>query len=761
MQTSHKGRVSIILAVVTTLTACIMLAPGRLGTAWSGAPTASIPVSAQATEYSEHTCVDQNVSDILIDGLPTPWNVDKIDVNMLGIMLGKETRTVVEGGSDSGDIGKKDANGLAVEINLNEPTTLYGVYVLVQQSGTAPAISMHVFGYDEIHNSPNATKIYGSPVELIVNTTISWQYHSFGALSLESGRYFLGINGTAFGSSNTWIKWYRAASPSSLYVSEFPDSYIWGNGTLDAPFSYKLVVQTTRVYRPSELAMQLEVAGSTYPVVDGSLVGTGTASISSPAITTNGTDIAIHLQTNRTAVALFNHTCEINLSRAMYVPGYLNSTQGSPNSWLFTPILNRNGNNYRVAITVSTRWYDIRVYRAGSNVTSEIQLLGNTLLIQNATIMTGSTWTITAKSAAIPFSINLPKTSFEPNQTLSFTATPPAIPGNFTIVLFNVLNVEEYRETRPHNNPGLISFNRIIAGNSLEGNACVAVVWQNATDAGIQAGFFSITHPAPNDPNPNPNNPGNGPTMDLTLFGIVIAVIVSAGFLTTIISYKVIHRSRRRVEAERLGITDKLRDLLSLDYLIVLDKKSGIDLYEASFGGFKMDPTLVSGFLSAINSFGQEITRNDEGQVTKLEYEKLKIVMSEYEDFRIAVIMKEAPSGGMVAMIDQLSKEIREKYGKLLKKFDGEITGFQGIKELVEKNLHVSIVSPMRVGQTNAAGLSAAENTLLSRAKEQTRGGINGCFLVKHLFAGRDFDSKAVSALFTLVERKIFVPATP
>ncbi|MBN2151956.1 MAG: hypothetical protein JW839_10945 [Candidatus Lokiarchaeota archaeon] len=721
--------------------------PVQRSHAYGGTPTANIPIHAQATEFSEYTDAAQNATMVTMAVPSSTWTVDEIGMNITGMVLGKEVQTVVDGGPLYGEIIKNGANGWAVEVNLDEPGVLFGAYLLVRHQGNPTGMNVSIFGYDETHDRPNAT-IYGLSTALNSSTSSSWQYHSFGTLPLERGRYFLGIYGENFQTGVPKVWWNRTTSPGSLHVSRYTEGGGWEGGTLDEPFSYKLVIQAAKQYRPSELALQLEVAGVNHSVEDGAAIGTGTLSVSNPAIVTNGTPVEMHVHTNRTATLYLNYTCILILSWQMSIPGFLNATAGSPNSWLLLPSFVRTGGEYHVVVDLSPSWYDVRVDRNGIDATGEVQVAGDTLLIPNAAIIAGATWSIRSRSATIPFDVSLPINTFQPNQTLSLTATPPAIFGQLTFVLYNALGVEEYRESRNHSGSGIESFNRVINANSHEGNACIVVVWKNQTDAGIQARFFSIKRVEAYQPS----------TFDLGLFGSIVAGVVGAGFVSITAIKRVIHRSRRKMEAERLASIDKLRDLFNLNYIIVLEKKSGIDLYDAGFGGFKMDPTLISGFLSAIKAFGHEMDQADDSQVTKLEYGKSKIVISDYEDFRIATMFKEEPSHGTVAAIDQLSRGINEHYGNALKSFSGETTDFHAIGKLVEEHLHISILAPMRVGQVDPACLSPAEMSLLSHAKELAQKGASGRFYTKDLFASRNYDARTVAALHKLLEGGHLVP---
>ncbi|GAH12110.1 unnamed protein product, partial [marine sediment metagenome] len=123
---------------------------------------------------------------------------------------------------------------------------------------------------------------------------------------------------------------------------------------------------------------------------------------------------------------------------------------------------------------------------------------------------------------------------------------------------------------------------------------------------------------------------------------IVVGSIILAGASFT--SYKLIKRSKRIHQEYRQKIYNKYMDVLNLDYFIIIEKRTGLNIYEKVLAGKDMDASLITGFLEAIRSFGIELTgANEQSQTIKLEYQQSKIIMSEFKDFRILLIMKENP----------------------------------------------------------------------------------------------------------------------
>ena len=97
---------------------------------------------------------------------------------------------------------------------------------------------------------------------------------------------------------------------------------------------------------------------------------------------------------------------------------------------------------------------------------------------------------------------------------------------------------------------------------------------------------------------------------------------------------------------------------------IISDKNSGLDLFEQNFGGKEIDPSMLTGFLDAIRTFGIELTDSeDRSQTIKLDFKGSKVLMVEYKLFRFILIMSEVPSKIFVHSINKLVQDINANYG--------------------------------------------------------------------------------------------------
>ena len=242
------------------------------------------------------------------------------------------------------------------------------------------------------------------------------------------------------------------------------------------------------------------------------------------------------------------------------------------------------------------------------------------------------------------------------------------------------------------------------------------------------------------------------------LFYIVISLIVIS-FLGALTSYRTVRRIKIKKRIYREKIFHKYMDVLNLNYVMISDKRSGLNIYEQMISGKIMNPTLLSGFLQAIRSFGVELTGSEEqSQTIKLEFLKSKIVMSEFKNYRLINIFEENPSKAFMDSIEPLSQDIDKHYGKMLKNFDGEVTKFEGIKALLEKHLQISLVYPLKVFISDEIKLNSEEKTLVNQALNSMKKDNLDHFYISYLMSEGVFNPKRAEKILGLIERKIFQP---
>jgi len=354
---------------------------------------------------------------------------------------------------------------------------------------------------------------------------------------------------------------------------------------------------------------------------------------------------------------------------------------------------------------------------------------------------------ITASSTAISFGLTVDRTEFYAGQELKFFFADPVLAGNYTFVLTDTFEDQINTTTKVVTpGPGSYSFTYTIPSNALDGSYKANVYWFNGTDAGIVTQVFTVILPI---------KPFE---IDWTLV-IGIVVIAGLGSAVSISSIVLAKKKKRKKLAAKEKTINKFMDILNLNYVIVIEKKSSLNVYDQAFTGKKFNSTLISGFLEAIHHFGLDITGSEErSQTVKLEYQNSKILMSDFKHFRLIFIMKDLPSPQFYEVIDDLSLEIEEKFGMYLKEFKGNLQPFKGIENLLKSHLGTAFLYPLKLTGTGKMKIAPAEKTLINKAISTMKQTQLDYFYVTQLIKEKTLDSKEIAALYSLIIKRIFNP---
>jgi len=476
---------------------------------------------------------------------------------------------------------------------------------------------------------------------------------------------------------------------------------------------------------------------------DGIDLGTGNLIVENLDFSPNSSYLPIYLQNNNSVQLMFNLSYNLAIKHLFNSVGSMLIKAESNINWTLTPEINRLSNNYSIKFNYPEDWFSFNIFRDDQNITSQIVITENYLYFPNNIIIEGATWKIFAESIPIDVDLYVPKVAYEPDQVLKFSVLPPIFPGNITFKMIDPLGFPEHNDVMEilELTTEEIVLSHNLSSNPVEGTYQAAVFWNNYTAAGLRIQIFYVN-------------------IDLfPLLVITFSIIGAIAAVTSFTSYKVIKRVKRNREFYRKSIYNKYMDILNLEYIIVTDKISSLDLFSQSFKKKTLDLTLVSAFLNAIRSFGIEITGSSEqSQVIKLEYQDSKIIMSEYKQFRLIFIMKETPSNEFLEALRLITIETDEKFGRFLVDFDGDVRPFNYVERLLMKRLETRLLYPLKIIETPNIKLNTLEKDMIMQVKKYLKSTTSTRFTVSDFIDKDAINPSEVKLFIHLMEKRIFQP---
>ncbi len=346
-------------------------------------------------------------------------------MNFTDIIYDTEIK-IIEDNPDSSLSVDKTIHCLGVQINISEPTILYGVDIYGNNVSLEPTdIYIQINGYDEANDAPDENIVHGTPSPLNMTRSIAtgWYIQTFlSPIPLSIGNYYLVINGTSIGSSSkkkyNW--WYQTNNPNypNLNVSTYPRiSGSWNTSVMNMPFLHKLIQRINTSIYPDEINMTAQVNGVNYNVTRRNNPGTGNLTLDNINFCPNDANLYIKINNNQSKGLIFNLSYQISLNSIFISNGsVLISKNNQYHRWRVTPSINANYNNCSVQFNYSKSWINVTVYgfngTVWQNVTSNVSIdkTYHTIFIPNKTLANYICWNITARSPNMDINLNVPQT---------------------------------------------------------------------------------------------------------------------------------------------------------------------------------------------------------------------------------------------------------------------------------------------------------------------------------------------------------------
>ncbi|GAG89325.1 unnamed protein product, partial [marine sediment metagenome] len=100
-----------------------------------------------------------------------------------------------------------------------------------------------------------------------------------------------------------------------------------------------------------------------------------------------------------------------------------------------------------------------------------------------------------------------------------------------------------------------------------------------------------------------------------------------------------------------------------LKFLLVINNLSGLTMFQHAFAKGVIDSDLISGFLTAIQSFGMELSTEGSSEMTKLAYKNFEIELNVGDHIRAALFLSGEASKFLVRNLVTFINDFERTYG--------------------------------------------------------------------------------------------------
>jgi hypothetical protein len=176
------------------------------------------------------------------------------------------------------------------------------------------------------------------------------------------------------------------------------------------------------------------------------------------------------------------------------------------------------------------------------------------------------------------------------------------------------------------NSQGIVSFQITVGRDVQEMN----ITFQITEAFNYEAKSFEITTITV--------NPAPGLSFEDILPYLLIGLAVLAAVGVSVGAYrKVILPKKQEKQRVLKEVKTMFEDAVNMEHLLVLYKGSGTCFFFRSFGSEKIDPDLISGFISAVSSFGKEV--ESQKALNEIRYGDKMLLLADGEYIRVALVL--------------------------------------------------------------------------------------------------------------------------
>ena len=252
------------------------------------------------------------------------------------------------------------------------------------------------------------------------------------------------------------------------------------------------------------------------------------------------------------------------------------------------------------------------------------------------------------------------------------------------------------------------------------------------------------------------------------IYTIMGAAAIAIFILAALVYYNKRYKPKRIFKNKALmDKYSKYLDAHNLQHLIVTFKDSGVRINSRTYGKeTEVDDDLISGFLTALSSFGTELT----GVATAMEnikYKGSKLLLEDGNYINSCLVLNEEESPNLKSKALQAIELFEEKYKSYLEGFTGEVGVFDDSLDIYDDVFEIYLTRPFKMNfdlltqRSKAFNQNKKEIMRIILSKIQKKFTLQELFELIHKFKIKLEDPEIFAELYDLIQMGIFTRYIP
>lgn len=156
---------------------------------------------------------------------------------------------------------------------------------------------------------------------------------------------------------------------------------------------------------------------------------------------------------------------------------------------------------------------------------------------------------------------------------------------------------------------------------------------------------------------------------------------------------KIVYKKKRKKKIDKyLTLFD---DAINIEHVLILYKGTGTCTYFKSFGSEEIDPELISGFISAVSSFGKDLLSSQ--PLSEIAYGDKVLLLSDGDYIRVALVLGKNASTTVRNNLSKFILAFEQEYQHELPTWRGQLNIFKDAGIIIDEIFNTSIILPHEV----------------------------------------------------------------
>ncbi|MHA1339777.1 MAG: hypothetical protein ACTSRZ_06615 [Promethearchaeota archaeon] len=247
------------------------------------------------------------------------------------------------------------------------------------------------------------------------------------------------------------------------------------------------------------------------------------------------------------------------------------------------------------------------------------------------------------------------------------------------------------------------------------------------------------------------------------LYIIILGIIAVSSVIG--IQQGVIKPRKRRYQEKVLNTASIFEDAINMQHILVIYKETGTCVYFKTLTTGEIDPNLISGLLTATQSFVRESTGAKDFSESEMKYGDYNFLISDGELVRVTLVLSKPASKFLKNNLKRFVLMFEAKYRDVLQNWKGQLNVFRDAGELADEILRTSVILPHEIttDTTKIKKISSSLSKSLLKIARELTAGTKKIFFLSQLVneANKKLKKKPQEILLgvdELLQKGVFIP---